>query len=106
MSQDVVQNERRCLRFRIVCFTHCPSVRPSDRKISIYLHNGQKKIMSDWPVTQLAAVTAARKPGIELTAPDIPCESNADVCVRVQKNNCLCFTNANIVRKVVGCGER
>lgn len=36
---------------------------------------------SDWPVMQLAAVTTARKPDVELTALDIPCESYVGVCV-------------------------
>ena len=36
---------------------------------------GKKTIVSDWPLMQLSAVTAARKPGVELTSPDVPCES-------------------------------
>jgi len=32
-------------------------------------------MVSDWPLMQLSAVAAARKPGIEVTSPDILCES-------------------------------
>jgi hypothetical protein len=51
---------------------------------------------------QLSAVAAARKPDVEVTSP---------YCVKVmlyavKKNYYLCFGNADMIGKSVGCGER